>query len=234
MTDRVPTDDWIEAANCLSTVAHQLSSAMHEANNLLQVIAGSAEMIQLNPGLPEDVTRRTAIIADHAHRVSSLLGVVRDLSKFAQGQPGDTTDLLAVVHAALDMRKHSLSRRQVDVAIEAGDDAVLARVGWRPAMQVVLNLLLNAEQAVVGRVGPRVVIRLDREDDVAVLTIADNGAGMPGDSDRFSLRLNQDAPPRLGMGLMAAEQVARRHSGRLEWSSSPEGVSATLRLPAVD
>ena len=40
-----PPDEWIEAANCLATVAQQLSSVVHEANNMLQVIAGSAEMI---------------------------------------------------------------------------------------------------------------------------------------------------------------------------------------------
>ena len=76
-----PSDEWIEAANCLATVAQTLSSAVHEANNMLQVIAGSAELIQMQRTLPENVVRRADAIAEQAHRVSALLGTLRDLSK---------------------------------------------------------------------------------------------------------------------------------------------------------
>ncbi len=77
MTDQSPSEAWVEAANCLATVAHQLSSAIHEANNLLQVIAGSAEMIQCTPGLSAEVVKRTETISEHAHRVSLLLSSTR-------------------------------------------------------------------------------------------------------------------------------------------------------------
>ena len=62
MPERPPSDEWVEAANCLATVADTLSSAVHEANNMLQVITGSAEMIQMHGGLPPSVIKRTEIM----------------------------------------------------------------------------------------------------------------------------------------------------------------------------
>jgi len=87
MPERPPSDEWVEAANCLATVADTLSSAVHEANNMLQVITGSAEMIQMHGGLPPSVIKRTEIISAHAQRVSALIGALRDLSKARRSSP---------------------------------------------------------------------------------------------------------------------------------------------------
>ena len=73
MSDQIRPPNGSRQPTSLATVAHQPSSAMHEANNLLQVTAGSAEMIQSSVGLPDDA-ETGRIIAEHAHRVSSLLG----------------------------------------------------------------------------------------------------------------------------------------------------------------
>jgi C4-dicarboxylate-specific signal transduction histidine kinase len=234
MAEQHPSEEWIEAANCLATVAHQLSSVVHEANNMLQVIAGSAEMIQLNGSLPDAVLRRTGVIADHAHRVSTLLATVRDLSKFAPRQEGDTTDLLAVVNGALDMRRHALNRGHVAVTVEGGDPPQLARASWRPTMQIVLNLLLNAEQAVGGRADAAVAIRIGRSGDRLALSVVDNGAGLPeGETTPFTLHELPDGAPLLGLGLTAAQWLAAREGGRLEVRSEAGGTTAVLSLAAV-
>ena len=235
MADSEPTDEWIEAANCLATVAHQLSSAMHEANNLLQVIAGSAEMIQFKSGLSDDVRKRTEVIAEHAHRVSSLLGGARDLAKFLPRQAGQATDIRAVVHRALELRKHALLRAQLQVSVDIGDAPRAVMVNARPALQVVLNLLLNAEQALRGRQNGTIAVRLMRENRDIVVTIADNGPGLTEETpSRFALCLEPDASPRLGLGLSAAHWMCRRDGGQLEVRSGQDGTVATLRLPAAD
>ena len=234
MADDQPSDEWIEAANCLATVAHQLSSAMHEANNLLQVIAGSAEMIQFKAGLSDDVRKRTEVIAEHAHRVSSLLGGARDLAKFQPRQAGQATDMRAVVHRALELRKHSLGRAQLRVSADIGDAPLAAMVNARPALQVVLNLLLNAEQAVKGRQHGTIDVHLMHENRDVVLTIADNGPGLTEETPgRFVLCLDPEASPRLGLGLSAAHWMCRRDGGQLELRSGQDGTVATVRLPAA-
>lgn len=235
MAQEVPTDEWIEAANCLATVAHQLSSAMHEANNLLQVIAGSAEMIQFKSGLSDDIRKRTEVISEHAHRVSTLLGGARDLAKFSPRQAGQATDVRAVVVRALELRKHALGRAQVKVSTDIGDVPRAVMLNARPALQVVLNLLLNAEQALRGRQNATIAVSLSRENHDVVLTIADNGPGLTEDSpNRFALCLDPDASPRLGLGLSAAQWMCQRDGGQLDVRSRQGGTVATLRLPAAD
>jgi C4-dicarboxylate-specific signal transduction histidine kinase len=234
MTDRIPDDEWLEAANCLATVAHQLSSAAHEANNLLQVIAGSAEMIQLNPALPEKVLQRATTIAEHAHRVSTLLGSVRELAKFAPPRTADQTNLVAIVSAALDVRRHALTRGRVSVSTGYDEPPPVARISWRPAMQLILNLLLNAEYAVRARESGTIDIQVRRDAETVVVTVRDNGSGLPRPApERFALRTMPDGPPLLGIGLVAAQRIAGRERGTLEISAGEEGTIARLTLPGV-
>lgn len=234
MPDRSPSDDWIEAANCLATVAHTLSSAVHEANNMLQVITGSAEMIQMHGDLPPGVLKRTDIISEHAQRVSALIGSLRDLSKVAPPSPADATNLVAVISTALDLRRHALNRGHIAVTVDAGDRPPIARASWRSLMQVVLNLLLNAERALQGRAGAAIAVRAVRDGEEVVLSIADNGTGLPVQLPLpWTLQERPDAAPLLGLGLVAVRRLAEREGAVFVMRSDETGTTAELRLRAA-
>lgn len=234
MPERSPGDEWVEAANCLATVAHTLSSAVHEANNMLQVITGSAEMIQMHAALPPGVLKRTDIIAEHAQRVSALIGSLRDLSKVGPSQPADSTNLVTVITSALDLRRHALNRGQIAVTVDAGDRPPVARASWRPLMQIVLNLLLNAERALQDRAGAAIAVRAVREGDEVVLSIADNGAGVPEQLPLpWTLQERPDASPLLGIGLLAVRRLAEREGGSFALQPGTAGTTAVVRLRAA-
>ena len=61
-------------------------------------------------------------IAEHAQRVSALIGSLRDLSKFQPSRPGDRADLLPIVNGALDLRRHAISEslRYLQEAMQSG------------------------------------------------------------------------------------------------------------------
>jgi signal transduction histidine kinase len=81
---KAPNADWLERANRLALTSALLSTTVHEVNNALQVISGSAEMLNASP--PADVTgRRTDAIGAHARRASALLA---ELSSFARAKHG--------------------------------------------------------------------------------------------------------------------------------------------------
>jgi signal transduction histidine kinase len=231
MAEHPPSDEWVEAANCLATVAHTLSSAVHEANNMLQVITGSAEMIQMQAGLPPAVVKRTEMIAEQAQRVSTLIGSLRDLSKVDPRRAGEATNLVTVITSALDLRRHALNRGQIAVSVDAGDPPPMARAGWRPLMQIVLNLLLNAEQAVQGRAGAAIAVRAVQDGDAVTLSIADNGAGLPEQLPLpWTLQERPDASPLLGLGLVAVRRLAEREGGSFELRPGADGTTAVVRL----
>ncbi len=234
MPEQSPSDEWVEAANCLATVAHTLSSAVHEANNMLQVITGSAEMIQMHGGLPPGVLKRTDVIAEHAQRVSALIGSLRELSKVGPSAPADSTNLVTIITSALDLRRHALNRGQIAVSVDAGDRPPVARASWRVLMQMVLNLLLNAERALHGRAGGAIVVRAVREADEVMLSIADNGVGLPAQLPLpWTLQEQPDASPLLGLGLMAVRRLAEREGGSFHLRSGADGTTAVVRLRAA-
>ncbi len=107
----------------------------------------------------------------------------------------------------------------------------MARASWRPAMQVVLNLLLNAEQAVRGRQAPAIAIRLTADASSARVAVLDNGGGgVPVEPPLFTLAPLPDAAPRLGLGLSASGWLAEREGGRLEVDATGDGTTAVLTL----
>jgi C4-dicarboxylate-specific signal transduction histidine kinase len=223
-----PSEEWIEAANFLATVAHEFSSVAHEANNMLQVIAGSAEMIQLNTGLPESVLRRTTIITEQVHRVSALLGSVRELARFAPSRTGDVTDLAAVVSSAIDMRRHALNRAHVRVTVDGTSQPVPVRASWRPLMQVVLNLLLNAEQGIRGQAAPSISVLLATHDGRSTLSLTDNGCGAPAaTAPAFTVAVAPDGAPHLGLGRSASAWLVEREGGSLEVAAGAAGGTVT-------
>ncbi len=230
----VPSPEWLWTANRLATIAHQLSSVAHEANNLLQVIAGSAEMIGLQAGATEVTQRRAATIAEHAHRVAALLGAVQEFGRAPDPDGHDTVSVRRVVSGALDLRHHALTRARIATALELPDEACQARASWSGVMQVVLNLLMNAEQALQGRADGRIRLTLSHAGREVVVRVEDNGPGFdpalvtPGQLGRSPAGL-----PKLGLGLLVADLVAAREGGRLEVVSAGGGTTATLTLPSV-
>ena len=241
MNDRSLSDDWMEAANCLAIVTHQLSSALHEANNLLQVVSGSADVILMKPSLPPDVQRRAETITEHARRVSTLLGGLRELSHCAPPAPASVTDLTAVVASALELRRHALTRDRVGLSLTGLEQANRAAVDWRSAMQAGLNLLLNAEEAALaaGQQGsarpefPAIAVAVSTDGDVVTVSVEDNGHGDGHTKSDGCLRRSPDTPPHLGIGLATARAIARRCGGALHQQTLPAGTVTMLRLPAA-
>ena len=139
-----------------------------------------------------------------------------------------------VITAALDLRRHALNRGQIAVSVDAGDRPPVARASWRPLMQIVLNLLLNAERALHGRAGASIAVRAVREGDEVTLSVVDNGVGLPEQLPLpWTLQERPDASPLLGLGLVAVRRLVEREGGSFELRSGADGTTAVVRLRAA-
>ena len=101
--------------------------------------------------------------------------------------------------------------------------------------QAVINLLRNAADAVAGAEQPRIDVTCERHEDRAVLTICDNGCGVPeGRRDQIFVPFFTTKPGGSGIGLNLARHVALGHGGQLDVrANSPRGSVFTLILPAA-
>ncbi|HOW98437.1 MAG TPA: response regulator [Kiritimatiellia bacterium] len=102
-------------------------------------------------------------------------------------------------------------------------------------LRAVQNLMVNAVDAVRGKKGGLVEVRVRREKDNAIIEVADNGPGITAKTQQNALAAPTSEPCGLpGMGLRIVRQIVEEHGGRLMLASQPgEGAIATLQLPLL-
>ena len=147
-------------------------------------------------------------------------------------------DLRRVAERALVFSRYRLSRAGVMgklVAPSANALPNVVRVDSAAMQQVVLELIENAVEALAGRPDGTVCVDVRRQDHHVVLTVADDGPGVPAAvRDRifepfFGTGATADA---LGLGLWVAREIVRGHAGRLTLGTSPQGGAVfAVELP---
>src|SRR4051812_14272247 len=231
MTD-LPNSDWFERANRLALTNALLSTTVHEVNNALQVISGSAEMLHSSPP-PDVMGRRTDAIGAHARRASALLA---ELSAFARDDSDapSVLDLAQIGQRALSMRQYAMARLKLEGLFESGGSIRTVVASHRALMQIVLNLVINAEQALAQNSRGRLALSVRGEDGRVTLSVDDDGPGVPAE---IATGLFTPQPcagdGRLGIGLSVARRLAQRYGGDVthEQRSAP-GARFTLTIPA--
>jgi C4-dicarboxylate-specific signal transduction histidine kinase len=234
------TPEWLARANRLATVAAVLSTTVHEANNALQIISGSAEMLG-GATASDVVARRSSAIGTQARRASALLAELSAFAKEDSGEGGvqNRVDAAQVAQRALAMRQYTLARLSIQSTFEGSEALPPVAARPRPILQIVLNLLLNAERALTGRDGGKIAVTAASCHGRVCLTVDDNGPGVPVSArdHLFELRTSLTGPTGpagdgLGIGLPVSKWLAEREGGTLALAESALGgcaVSLSLR-----
>jgi len=226
----------LDALNRLTTAARLLSTAVHETSNALQVISGNAELAEAQAGEADRVKARVQTIKTQADRAGLRLRGLAALASAPLGGTRTRVDLKQVAERALDLRRYTLSRTRVAVSIEvAGDptaDAVVL-ADDQALLRVVTNLVLNAEQALAGKAGGAITMRIAADGPCVTLSVADNGPGVPDDRrDRIFLPFENAGQS--GCGLAVARWLVEKDGGTLTLAPShTAGATFVLSLPAA-
>ncbi|ALJ12731.1 sensor histidine kinase [Sphingopyxis macrogoltabida] len=180
---------------------------------------------------------------DIAHAGRHLLGLVDDLADLQNiERPGfkaaaDEIDLGDLARRAVGLLGMKAEEKSIRIDAPRVDDKMPATGEFRRVLQVLLNLLGNAI-----RYSPdhsQIWIRVDREGDRAMVTVADQGQGIDADQqavvfEKFE-RLGRTDSGGSGLGLYIARRLARAMDGELTVDSAPgQGARFTLSLPARD
>jgi hypothetical protein len=180
---------------------------------------------------------------DIAHAGRHLLGLVDDLADLQNiERPGfkaarDEIDLGDLARRAVGLLGMKAEEKGIRIDVPRTDDKAPATGEFRRVLQVLLNLLGNAI-----RYSPdhsQIWIRVDREGDRAMVTVADQGQGIDAEQqavvfEKFE-RLGRTDSGGSGLGLYIARRLARAMDGELTVDSAPgQGARFTLSLPARD
>jgi signal transduction histidine kinase len=221
--------------NRLATVARLLSGAAHEVNNALQVISGTVEVLELRSDLPPPVVDSLARLRSQSGRAGAALAQVLAFTKAPRGTMTPVS-LRELASESLALRDFAIRRARLSARLEAADRYAPLVTGNRGDLQqVVLNLLVNAEQALAGMQGT-IVLRLEASGGDVVLTVGDTGPGLklPSTEEAFDAFVTTRDPfESAGLGLWASRQIAIAHGGSLTIEPQASGVALALRLPAL-
>ena len=226
-------DDTLLLLNRAMLVAHGVRTAAHELNNVFQMISGVAELLEGNPTVPPDIKAKLASIRRQVTRGES---VVRSMADLNRREPAGVkpVDVHQAVQAAVESRRYEHGRAGTTVTVDAvGADSWLVRAEPAALRQVILSLLINAEQAVAGRRDGTIAVTLTRHADGIEVVVADNGAPAPAAAgDPFTpFATTKPAELAAGLGLTAARILAAALGGSVDLAVSGEGGVARLDLP---
>jgi signal transduction histidine kinase len=228
-----PGQDVLVSLNRAATTARLMAGAVHEVNNALQVIAGSVELLEQNPDLSPGAARSLDRIKRQSERAAAALAELQVFTR-APLDGRERFNLREVVRHSLSLRRYAAARAGIAVELlDENTDLGLAIGNPGYVQQAVLNLLINAEQAMTGRDGVvRVTIRRDAER--AGVAVADAGAGLSAEatSRLFQPFVTTKAPgDGAGLGLWVTRAIAESFGGTVEVESTAAGTTVTLWLP---
>jgi len=224
----------------VATLGELAMSLAHEINQPLAAIASNAQaaarLLGKGPVDPEVPEVLRDITAD-AQRAAGVIRQLRVLFKKEHNER-QPVDLTTVITEVLALLRKDLERRRVTVQASLRPDAPSVIGDIVQLQQVMLNVLVNAAEAMADDPGPRELrIALDvGEPGLLALSVRDSGKGVEAaELEQIFDRFVTSKPEGLGMGLSISRSIVEAHGGRM-WATrnADRGLTIHIELPCLE
>ncbi len=219
----------------VATVSHDLSNPLATIKGHVQLLRRAVKRDAAPP--PSQLDTRLATLEGAATDMERLIGDLLDAARLQAGRPLDLrrqpADLVVLARRAADAYERLSDRHSLRVSTTVSE----ARGQWDigRVQRVLANLLANAIK--YSPAGGDVMVSVDVEDLWAVLTVRDQGLGIPASDlphvfERFHRGTNVERISGTGLGLAGAKDVVEQHGGSIEvMSEEGHGTTVVVRLP---
>lgn len=217
----------------MESLGTMAGAVAHDFNNLLTTILGFSGLIKRAPGLPLEERENLTLIEEAAHRAADLTGRLLSFARGGLVRFGPI-DLRQVIEDTMRLTEPALPGTvRVSLRLPAEPATVEGDAGQ--LQQALVNMVLNSKDAMPA--GGTITLRLERDGDEAVVTLADSGPGMDEETrTRIFEPFFTTKPPGSGTGLGMAITygIVQGHHGTIALESAPgRGTRFTIRLPLL-
>ena len=214
------------------------SDASHELRTPVTVILAECETLERTAENSADYAEGIAVIRRQAEQMSRLIGQLLHITRLEQGTQKtcmERGDLTALAEAVCEQQK-MIAPEGVVLTFD-GPESVEAQMDVILMTRLLNNLISNAFR--YGSDGGHVRVTVRRTGSCAVLSVSDDGAGIPPDQQEkiwqrfYQVDAARSGGEGTGLGLYMVRQIARLHGGTAEVESVPgQGSTFTVRIPA--
>jgi PAS domain S-box-containing protein len=255
MSDQERIQGELVQAQKMEAIGQLVSGVAHELNNPLAAIIAFSQLIRTDPRLPDDMKHDAGLLVQEADRTRRI---VQGLLDFARQRPPErhSSSITALVASVLELQSYALTTNKVEVIQDIPPDLPMVDLDRAQMQQVLLNLTINAIQAIRSRdrsqpahlwVTATLVPSARFSDassteklveDRVRITVRDDGPGVP-ETDRkrlFNPFFTTKQPGQgTGLGLSVSFGIVAAHGGNLWYDPGPGGVGScfTVELPVV-
>jgi PAS domain S-box-containing protein len=223
-------------ANRLATMGQLTASIAHEVAQPITAVTTNAQvglrLLAARPPDLEEAREALACIIGDVNRASDVLGRIRDLVKKSPPR-ADGVDINEAIRAVIELTRSESVENDASVRTELADELPLVHGDRVQLQQVVLNLIVNALQAIgadAHAARDALVTTAQAGADGVVVAVKDWGPGVAADSsDRIFDPFYSTKPGGFGMGLSICRSIIEAHGGRL-WVSPNQPCGAVFQF----
>jgi signal transduction histidine kinase len=227
-------EDEIELSRRLAAIGRLTSGVAHEVKNPINAIVVHLEVMrQKLKEIDPDTRRHIDVIGSEIQRLDRVVQTLVDFTRPVELRLVET-DLHKLVDDVVILASPAAEQNQVHLERQGGPEPLPTRIDVDLVKQAVLNIVINGVQAMPE--GGTMRLDLRREADNAVLSIRDQGHGIPEEvRDKVFNLYFTTKKGGSGIGLAMAYRVVQLHHGSLEFDSvAGEGTTFYLRFPLTE
>ncbi|MFB3826313.1 MAG: ATP-binding protein [Bryobacteraceae bacterium] len=222
----------LKRADRLSAIGQLSANLAHEIRNPLASIEGATGIIE-QPQTSEEMRKEfLGVIRKESRRLNRLL---TNLLDFARPRPPELQDVDAarLIDSVITLIAPTVERDGIRITGRAAEPAPMVRSDPEQLKQVVLNLTINAVQAMPG--GGEIELAASQAGGKVVISVKDHGPGIPaGDLDRIFDPFFTTKDTGTGLGLSVAHQIVTQHGGSITAERhGGGGMVFSIVLPAA-
>jgi signal transduction histidine kinase len=212
----------------------QLASGMaHEIHNPLTIISGEAQLyLESSRGINKEVDAVLESIIEECHRAADITRRILRFAKPARAEFAEV-DLRAIVEESLQLAGYQVRFERIERKLSLPEDLPKVWGSQNQLQEVMLNLIINACQAMSEK-GGSIEVSAFRKADKIQLKVADTGPGISRDRlakifDPFFTTKHNGT----GLGLFVTQRIVKAHSGTIQVDSAEgRGTTFIITLPA--